>query len=196
VTGESEPPPIGRLEAAYAASEEMPSPRLLFYLGREYADSGDYPHAIETLEQYLRVAQWEDERYIAQNQVADLYRTRSDYAKGIDANLQALKIHPHWPDAYFGLARAYYFIEDWPKVVHWTDVGRTMPAPDTMLFTNPMDYRYNWIIYYTNALHHVGRVEDALTWTRHALEISPDDAWHRQNFAFFSRVVYENGRCR
>ncbi len=190
--------PSGRnlsiLQAEYAASEGLPSPRLLFYLGREYADNGDYAHAIETLEHYLRVAHWDDERYIAQVQVADLCRAQAEYARALDADFRALRIHPHWPDAYFGLAETYYYLEAWPKVIHWTDLGRTMSTPDTLLFTNPLDYRYNWIIYYTNALHHVGRTADALRWTRNALEICPDDAWHRQNFAFFSGVIHAEGR--
>ncbi len=63
-----------------------------------------------------------------------------------------------------------------------------MPHPETIHITNPMDYRYNWIIYYTNALFHVGEVQEALTWTQRALEICPDDAWHRENFFFFTHM--------
>jgi glycosyltransferase involved in cell wall biosynthesis len=177
------------LEAEYAECEGFPSTRLLFYLGREYADAGNYPRAIEVLEQYLRLATWDDERYLAQIRVADLERAQANYAQALDADLRALKICPRWPDAYFGLAETYYFLEDWPKVVHWTEIGRAMPLPDTMLFTNPLDYRYNWIIYYTNALHRVGQTEQALSWTRHALEIAPDDAWHRHNFDFFTQTL-------
>jgi glycosyltransferase involved in cell wall biosynthesis len=177
------------LEAEYAESGGFPEPRLLFYLGREYADAGNYPRAIEVLEHYLRLAIWDDERYLAQIRVADLQRGQGNYAHALDADLRALKICPRWPDAYFGLAETYYFLEDWPKVIHWTEIGRSMPLPDTMLFTNPLDYRYNWMIYYTNALHHVGQTEQALLWTRQALEISPDDVWHRHNFDFFTRTL-------
>jgi hypothetical protein len=53
-----------------------------------------------------------------------------------------------------------------------------------------MDYSFNWIIYYTVALYHVGRVEDALTWTRRALELRPDDPWHRQNEALFQQELH------
>jgi glycosyltransferase involved in cell wall biosynthesis len=179
------------LEAEYAASEGTPAPRLLFYLGREYASAGHIDKALEVFLHYLRVAAWNDERYLAQTQVADLYRTAQRYELAIDADLQALKICPHWPDAYLGLAKTYYFLQDWHKVIHWLEVGRAMPRPETIQIINPMDYRYNWIIYYTNALFHVGEVQEALAWTRRALEICPDDAWHRDNFLLFTQALQE-----
>jgi tetratricopeptide (TPR) repeat protein len=180
---------LDNLEAEYAASGEAPSPRHLFYLGREYASAGNTDKALDVLSHYLDVATWDDERYQAQTRVAVLYRSQKRYEQAIAADLQALKICPHWPDAYFGLAQTYYFLQDWHKVVHWTEVGRAMPRPETILVLNPMDYHFNWIIYYTNALYHVGAVQEAQAWTRRALEICPDDPWHRQNFLLFGREL-------
>jgi hypothetical protein len=176
------------LEKEYAESGESPSPRLLFYLGREYASAGYVDRALAAFSRYLDVATWDEERYLAQTQVASLHQAQRQYEKAIDADLQALKICPHWPDAYFGLARTYYFLRDWHRVIHWTEVGRAMPRPDTIHIINPMDYRYSWIIYYTNALYHVGAVQDAQAWTQQALEICPDDPWHRANSLVFART--------
>jgi tetratricopeptide (TPR) repeat protein len=121
--------------------------------------------------------------------VAALHVGRDDDEAAIDTLLSALKVCPHWPDAYFALARVYYGRQDWHKVIHWSEVGRAMPRPETLLFTNPMDYRYNWIIYYTNALYHVGDLRAAEQWTRRALEICPGDTMHRQNLAFFKGLT-------
>ena len=177
------------LEAESAASDGAASPRLLFYLGREYADVGDRARAIEVLEEYLRVGTWNDERYLAQTQVAALLRAEQRYEAAADADLRALKIHPRWPGAYFGLAATYYFLQDWPKVVHWTDLGRGLPTPETTLFLNPLDHTHNWIIYYTNALYHTGRAAEALAWTRRALERVPDDPWHLKNLRFIASAT-------
>jgi glycosyltransferase involved in cell wall biosynthesis len=173
------------LQDEYEASGGHLEPRMLFYLGREHADAGNTERAIEVLQQYLPVSEWDDERLIAQIQIARLYRMQHQYELALDADLRALKIHPQWPDAYFGLATTYYFLQDWPKVVHWCDIGRTMKVPQTTLFRNPRDHDFNWIIYYTNALYPVGKLEAALEWTRRALQIHPDDPWHRQNADFF-----------
>jgi tetratricopeptide (TPR) repeat protein len=175
------------LEDEYAERGGSLEPRMLYYLGREYADAGNIERAIEILQQYLAVGEWDDERFRAQTQMAQLHRRQRHYRLALDADLQALKIHPRWPDAYFGLAETYYYLRDWPKVIHWCDIGRAMPIPQTKVFLNPRDYDFNWIIYYTNALYHMGELEAALEWTRRALEIRPDDPWHRQNADAFER---------
>jgi glycosyltransferase involved in cell wall biosynthesis len=177
------------LEEEYEASTETLEPRMLFYLGREYADAGNTERAIEVLQRYVEVSDWDDERFRAQTQLAQLHRKQAQYHLALDADLRALKIHPQWPDAYFGLAETYYYLRDWPKVIHWCDIGRAMPIPQTNVFVNPRDYDVNWIIYYTNALYHMGELEAALEWTRRALEIHPDDSWHRQNAGSFEREL-------
>lgn len=164
-------------------------PRLFFYLANEYASAGRNRRALACYRKYLRVATWDDERYVAEVRVANLLRAGRRYEEAVDASLRALKICPHWPDAYFGLAETYYYLRDWHKVVHWCEVGRAMPRPDTPLFVNPLDYRFNWIIYYTNALFHLGELREALEWTKRALAVRPEDPWHRQNFLTFAAAL-------
>ena len=176
-----------------AAGGDDKDPRLLFYLGNEYAAAGRARKAIACYRKYLRVATWDDERYHAQTRLANLLRAARRFDEAIDANLRSLTICPHWPDAYFGLAETYYHLRDWHKVVHWCEVGRAMPRPDTPLFVNPLDHSFNWIIYYTNALYHIGETEEALGWTRRALELRPDDAWHRENFLLFAGALGDAG---
>lgn len=177
------------LEAEYAEHDGNLEPRKLFYLGREYADHGLTQQAIATLERYVTVATWADEHYAALMRLADLYASEKRYDQAIDTHLAALKLKPRWPDAYFGLARAYYFLENWPNVIHWTDLGRQMPPPDTVLFVNPADYRHAWIVYYVNALYRTGDVEGALAWSERGRELDPDNSWHRENVKFFSRLL-------
>jgi glycosyltransferase involved in cell wall biosynthesis len=179
------------LEEHCAASNGTPEPRFLFYLGREYADVGDLPRAIETLQRYLAVGHWDDERYVAQVQIADLHRRQGEYTRALDAGLAALKIRPRWPDAYFGLAATYYFLREWEKVVHWTTIGRSLPVPDTLLFVNTRGYELDWIIYYTNAAYHLGQTAEALAWTRHALALAPADPWHLHNLTFLTAALGE-----
>lgn len=177
------------LEAEYAESGKNPAPRLLFYLGREYAVNGQPEQALQIFAEYRQRASWGDERYQAMLQEAEIQLVLGEDEQAIDTLFQTLKVCPHWPDAYFALARAYYYRRDWHKVVHWTEIGRAMPWPETLLFTNPMDYRFNWMIYYTNALFYLNEVQAALEWTDRALTICPGDSMHRQNLAFFRESV-------
>ena len=168
------------LEAATAA-EGARDGRLHFYLGREYASAGETRKALKALRACLRFSTWDAERYMAQTHMAAVYRAEKRYGPAINADLRALKIWPQYPDAYFGLAQSYYFLKDWPRVLHWTEIGRTMPVPESLPIINPMDYRFNWIIYYTSALSRLGVLKEAYDWTQRALEICPDDPWHRHN---------------
>ncbi len=178
------------LEAELAAAGGAPAPRLLFYLARECADLGESDRAIETFERYLAVATWDEEAYCALLRVADLHRTAGRYADALDADRRATRLCPARPEAYFALARTSYFLGLWDEVIRWSDAGRGLPAPDTLLFADPMDGRVGWIIYYTNALFRLGRVRAALDWTRTALMRSPDAPWHRENALFFSGVLH------
>lgn len=173
-------------------ANQTPSPRLLLYLGNEYASTGEGQKALSFYKQYLHRAGWDDERYLVQTRVAQLYRCQGRYEQAINADLQALKVCPHWPQAYFGLAESYYYQRDWHRVVHWTELGRAMPQPETLHILSPMNYRFHWIIFYTNALFNLGEKRAALEWTQRALEIKPDDEWHRENFVTFSRALEDD----
>jgi glycosyltransferase involved in cell wall biosynthesis len=185
------------LEKEYEAvleSKQTPSPRLLFYLAGEYTSAGDCQKALTFYQRYLHCSSWDDERYLAQTRMAQLYRRQGRYDQAINADLQALKICPHWPNAYFGLAETYYYKNDWHRVVHWSELGRAMPRPETLHILNPLDYSFHWIIFYTNALFHVGEKRKALDWTRRALEIKPDDEWHKENFLTLTTALEQERR--
>lgn len=174
------------LEAELADLDDEPPARLLFYLAREYANCGQVEQALKTYQRYMRRSTWGDEGYQALLQMAALSMAKDDDAAALKTLWEALQLCPHWPDAYFALARIYYFLQEWSKVIHWTEMGRAMPRPKTDLFTNPMDYQFNWIIYYTNALYHMGEINEALYWTEQALQICPVDPMHRHNLKVFS----------
>lgn len=176
------------LESEYAFARTNPAPRLLLYLGNEYADHGENDLALDFLRRYIRVASWDDEKYLVQVRIAALLRQMGRYDAAIDAALAALKTHPDWPQAWFSLGETYYFLHDWPKVVHWIECGRRLPVPDSLCVINPLEWRYNWLIHYCNALFHVGRLDEALQWSKHALTISPDDPWHLENTRLFERL--------
>jgi tetratricopeptide (TPR) repeat protein len=173
----------------YTQAPEQATTRQLLYLGNEYASLGDAKQAIGYFERYLRASTWADEKYLVQVQIAALQRQSERYEQAIDSDLQALKICPHWPDAYYGLARSYYALRDWHRVIHWSEVGRAMPQPQTSQIINPMEYRYAWIIYYTNALYQIGEIGEAQQWTRYALGICPADPQHQHNLRFFEQAL-------
>jgi tetratricopeptide (TPR) repeat protein len=164
------------------------SARLFFYIGRERDGVGDQVGAVEAFERCAERSTWDEERYMTQLHLSDLHRRMGSFDRAIEADLRSLAICPHWPNAYFSLAETYYFLADWHKVVHWAEVGRAMPEPDTQMIMDPSSYRYRWLIHYTNALYHVGALDEARAWTARALQQVPDDVQHLANLRFFAQA--------
>lgn len=177
------------LQREYASSRGRPAPRLLHCLGSEYADLGQFDLAIEYLRRYVRISQWREEKYLALLRIADLRRLQGRYPDAAATALEALDVIPDWPNACFSLAETFYFLRDWPQVVSWAEAGHARPVPDTVCVMNPRALQYSWIIHYTNALFHMGRVHDGLEWTEKALAICPGEQWHIINHRVFSEQI-------
>jgi glycosyltransferase involved in cell wall biosynthesis len=179
---------LALLERELAEAGDQPKARILFYLGREHDGLGHEVAALASFERCAEVSTWDEERYMTQLHMADLHRRAGHNDQAVDADLRALAICPHWPNAYFSLAETYYFLGDWHKVIHWIDVGRAMPEPDSLQIMDTSAYRSRWLIHYTNALFHVGAVDEARAWTVRALNRLPDDPQHLANLRFFASV--------
>jgi tetratricopeptide (TPR) repeat protein len=174
------------LQSEYRRVGRSADPRLLLYLGNEHADLGDELTAISFLERYLRVSRWREQSYFAQLKLAALLCRRGQYARALQAAQRALLRIPQWCSACFSLAETYYFLQRWEQVIAWVERARRLTPPTTVCIVNPMDWRFRWIIHYTNALFHRGRLQEALHWTGQALEICPDDPLHLSNLALFN----------
>jgi glycosyltransferase involved in cell wall biosynthesis len=184
------------LQLEYAQSGSRTLPRLLYHLGCEYADLGRHEQALQFLRRYVKVSQWRDEKYLALMRIAEIERVEGKFGEAVAASRQAFELIPNWPNAYFSLAETFYFLKDWPQVVQWAEMGRDLPYPATDCVMNPSALRYAWIIYYTNALYHIGNLHGAIEWTRKALEICLHDQWHTTNMRFFTeRLQAEQARA-
>jgi glycosyltransferase involved in cell wall biosynthesis len=177
------------LEAEAAELGAAVSPRTLFYLGNEYMEYGEWDKAAESYRRYLQRGGWQDERYFAAIRLGRSLRNLTRFDEALDAYLSALKERPDFPHAYFGLAEIYYYQQAWDRVIHWAEIGERMPSPVTTLFLVKTEWEYDWLIHYTNALYHVGRLQDALEWTNYALQLRPEDAYHLSNKTYFLKHV-------
>jgi tetratricopeptide (TPR) repeat protein len=162
------------------------APRTRFYLARELGDAGDIDGAAAAYETYLAGPGWDEERYVALTELAALHRSRERHAEATAVDLRAASLFPEWSSAYFGLAKTAHAQRRWADVVGWTDQARRSRVPDGLHFVDHAAESFGWILPYTEALHELGRTSEALQFTKHALQIRPDDRAHRENFFFFA----------
>lgn len=161
--------------------------RTMFYLGRDLILLGRLDQGRKMLQRYMKTATWPDEMYIAQSLISYCYRYAGLYKEAFDADVQLLYIKPTWPGAYFQMAEDCYYLKQWDRSAHFCAIGQSLPPPQTNLFVSRSAYTYDWIIYQVVALYNLGRVDEAVALTEHALTLNPDDTRHRFNQAYFAQ---------
>jgi len=170
-----------RLLRLQLAEEPVEDSRVLFYLGRDLQSIGQLDEAQHFLERYLAVATWDQEKYFALLLLGYIHRMHKEYDRAMETDLQAGKLLPMWPLAWFAAAEDAYFEEDWQQVIMLSRIGQALPAPETQLFAGPRALEYDWMIFYAVALAKTGQTAEALEVTRRALAVVPDDPYHLQN---------------
>ncbi len=170
-------------------AEHPDESRTIFYLGRDYIQAGDLEKGIATLEAYLAIGTWSDERFMAMLFIGHALRCQQKYLEAYTSDLRLLLCQPLWPHAWFTLAQDCYFLALWPESVHFSEVGQGLPAPATNLFLAPTDLESGWMIYQTVALYRCGRVQEAAELTVRALQLRPGDPQHQANAVFFTQQM-------
>jgi glycosyltransferase involved in cell wall biosynthesis len=158
--------------------------RQLYYLGLEYGNVGDLGNAIKFHKRYIELSGWDDERFLAGLKVAEHYQTMGDYDNAVEWALKILTIREGWSEAYFSLAKSYYFLaqrgglgerRNWEKCIHFSKLGLSLPETKTILFVNPAERTYDIHRYLNLALSKVGDVQGALISAEAGLQANPND---------------------
>lgn len=180
--------------------------RQLYYLGLEYANSGDIDNSIKFHKRYVELSGWDDEKFLACLEIAKHYQNMGDYENSIEWALKSLIVREGWAEAYFSLAKSHYFLaqkggpnehRNWEKSVHFAKIGLELPPTKTILFINPIERDFEIHRYLNLALNKIGDVSGALESVNRALSIRPDDKNLLLNKKlyeeFFARQKIEQG---
>lgn len=158
-----------------AARKAFPNePRFLYYMANEvYAEAGilqmegkDATAVIEAgikaYEDFIPDAPSPDDAYLAAHQIGELRRMKKDFIGAIEAELQAMMVHPTWPDAYVGIAQAYMEIQEFEKQEFWARAClKNTTAQHTSQVREPLNNEYIPRLLLGIALEEQGNFEDA-----------------------------------
>ena len=93
---------------------------------------------------FLGASQSDEEKYIAWNRLAELYRKLGDYLRAVESDWEAMKLRPWYPDAYFGLGQTYYAMGKREHAKVFIINGLQKKPPEFQIIAyNPRDYDYN-----------------------------------------------------
>lgn len=151
--------------------------RLLAYLGTEEAGTGNLKAAARYFKRYTRQdTVWPEERAQVHRKLALIHFEQGKISEGIDLALQALRVHPEWPDSYLTLAEGHYRLREYQHAESWARRVLELGAPaDTLLIVNPLDYTFQPRLVLAGALGEQGRLDEALQVAGEALALVPDD---------------------
>lgn len=160
---------------AKARRENPEQPRFEYYMANEvYAEAALAHHngepadeyinaAIKLYENFIPNAPSPDDAYIAAHQIAELHRMSGDHLSAVEADLQALMIHPHWPDAMVGISQSYMEMQDWDKSLFWSNACLQLSGEqETTQVREPLNDEYVPRLLKGIALENKGLLQEAL----------------------------------
>jgi len=155
--------------------EDVPDPRVMYYLGMTMFDFGLTAEGISMLEEYIPVSGWDEQRYDALCWIGQKWHDIGDTNKSVNAYMRALDERADFPMAYFGLGKVYLENERFEKAIHWLEMGLSKPYPQTSLMVNPRSLDLLPLMYLSEAYYRLGKIRKALSTYKKAKEIYPSD---------------------
>ena len=157
--------------------EENPADsRAIFYMGNQYFAMAQWEHAAHWYERLLDLRHGNTyERWQSAIYLSMAYERLGNLEQATNAAFVALDEAPWHAEPYFRLAAINLAAGRWDHVEHWTDLGRTKTKePPFFVFKNKLDYSFNNRICLADALSQLGRIDEAETELKAALEVLPD----------------------
>lgn len=173
-------------------ADEPNNPRVVGYLGTEYATCGDHETAIKFFEQYHTLnSQWDEERAQMYRKWAQSLFNLNRPNEAMMLAFDAMQVLPSWSDNYLTLAEACAMAGEWAKAFEWAKRALELGAPDTMLIINPLDYTFLPLKIMNGCAAELGQDEQAVEIGQQALKLYPDESVRQVTFQAQKRLKRE-----
>lgn len=191
------------LEKAVADDRYKDSPRIRYYLGREYHDMGEEEKAIETFRSFLQMpGGWAEDYICAQQRIARCCFTLSkkDPDRAAEhrdrANIEArraIALDKRWSEPYFVLGQIAFDEGDYEEAA-FRFKQCLRPYPEVLSPLDNYSYGLGPAIGLCFAYDKLGDYRQALEYNDLALRYLPGDEALLQNREYFLSKIYERKR--
>lgn len=157
-----------------------PDPRMVAYLGVEFAARGEHEDAIKAYQQYMPLSGWGEEKHQVIHRMADSYRALGKFDNAIECETYAVThtsehAVQEWPDHFFGIAEAMMGKGQWREALKWYERGVLVPVPTSSMILNPRDYDYAPALGRSICCYEIGDYQRAAQFGSEALKIIPSE---------------------
>lgn len=172
-----------RILQAYLQRVDEGDPRAMYYAGVEYARVSQFGKARETLRRYVQLSSWDDERCLAELELARIYLHEGECQEAIRWAMQAMTTKD-WPNPYWLLVQAFFRMAmegpdskqeyNLRRAIAWAERGRPLQDAETVLFYDPTE-RFTTDRTIARILAHWGEIDAAAEACRRGLAGIPGD---------------------
>lgn len=172
-----------------AVNEDPHNARDLFYLGREYLYHREWQPCIQTLNTYLTLSKWNEERCAAYRFIAKAYIGLKQNRDAVSALKKAVQEAPYIRESFIDLAAIYYAQKDWQKTAYYIDKSLKIPMPSHGFINEGYAWDATPYDYGSIAHFHLRHYELSLAYATKCLEYSPEDTRFADNVKFIQNFI-------
>lgn len=162
------------LRHALETTTSAPDPRWFLYMGNAARGLSRLGESRSFYEKALLTSGSPTDRFQCELNIATILLLQSRPWAAIDAFFRAHKILPTDPRSFYGIARCYYDLFNFPESLRWTHLGHTQPRPSNLLLAaDPSSYDFYPLIYEALSLKELGDFQAALSVAEKARSLRP-----------------------
>lgn len=156
-----------------SVKKKNPDSRDLYYLGRSYFMLEDYLKSAQILMEYTEISGWDEQKYDAWMKIGDCLTMMNEHDRAINANLEAIKLNPNWPDAYLKMGDLYLHLEQPGRAIEWLKTGLSKPKPETLEIVDPTLYTYRPLVSLALCYFGLAKIREAKKYIDEAAKFKP-----------------------
>ncbi len=164
--------------------------RNMHYLGREYYYHGQWAKAVATLTRHLSMpsATWKDERCASMRYIAKCKMMMQAEQESFAWMLRAVAEAPYLREPYMDLANDCYRRCDWSGVIYWVELALKIKEETKTYICEPSAWNETPYDLAAIASWHLGRKQDAVSYSERAIERSPENERLKANHSFYQQM--------
>jgi len=165
------------LEMALLQLNKNPSdPKCVWDVANAYLAIGKFKEAIDYYVQFIPISGSEEEKFLAWHRMAEALKKLDRPKEAIEAEWEAIKLRPWYPDGYLGIGEIYYLIGKPKYAKEFLIMGLAKDVPkDTAIVYNPRDYDYNPLQILARVYFQLSKPKEAKKCLEHCLKLYPKD---------------------
>lgn len=169
-----------------AVEREPDSPRMQFYLGREYVYESRFDEAVPHFKRQLELETWTPERAASMRFLAQCLPAEAEQWL-----LRACAETPNRREPWVDLAQHYYHQEDWAGCYHAATKALTVTERDRSYFTEPAAWGAQPHDLAALGAYNQAMFDQAVQHGKNALQINPDDQRLQRNLEWYETATGE-----